>query len=160
MSYDIDNKYSGQQMADSVTDHRACRFQMLACKKWKRLAFIVSRGTFEPEPGFEPRVSRSLAWGSYQLSYPSSHSSSWSNVPLETIMPNSFIFYMQAFEICRPCGLWHYLPSADHYSITDHRACRFQMLACKKWKRLAFIVSKGTWTGMGTWIAQLIRAPG
>ena len=39
----------------------------------------------EPVPGFEPLISRSLAWRAYQLSYPSSHSSSCTNVPLETV---------------------------------------------------------------------------
>ena len=42
------------------------------------LFYQISREKFEPESGFKPRTSRFL------LSYPGSHASSRSNLPLET----------------------------------------------------------------------------
>ena len=58
----------------------------------EEFTIFISREKFEPEPGFDPRISRSLAWRSYQSSYPSSHSYSCSNVPLEMINAKRFLF--------------------------------------------------------------------
>ena len=77
--------------------------------------YWISREKFEPELGFEPRISRSLAWRSYQLSYPSSYSSSCSNVPLETINAKRFsLFTSKYLKSQGPVVCDTNLPSVDH----------------------------------------------
>ena len=69
----------------------------------------ISREKFEPEPGFEPRTS-SLEL--YHLSYPGSHASSCSNLPLETDATFTtrcghdtichFIFFLRSYNVNFP----------------------------------------------------------
>ena len=49
---------------------------------WNKNNYQISREKYEPEPGFQPRTSGSLARHS-TTSYPGSHASSRSNLPLE-----------------------------------------------------------------------------
>ena len=58
--------------------------------------FWISREKFEPESGFEPGISRSLAWRSYQLSYPSFFTTTLNSIFIKEILninlKYSFIF--------------------------------------------------------------------
>ena len=73
-------------------------FSLRICKLKYIKQYKISREKFEPDPGFEHLDLRISSPPLYHLSYPGSHASSCSNLPLETVATFIYMYIYILFS--------------------------------------------------------------